>query len=119
MIWRLKNMWPPESSSQMSNLRCLPTCDPFGRPILVVKAILLDKENKSLRRSIIKAFEQLRIYLKILYDGTRDTGGEPPLQYVALLDLSLLSLRSIVRNSYTKVFFHSDITALEYSIRLI
>ena len=111
MIWRLKNMWPLESSSRMSNLRCLPTYDPFGRPILVVKAISLDKDTKSLKRSIIKAFEQLRIYLKVLYDGTKDA-GVPPLQYVALLDLSLFSLQSIVRNSYVEVFFHSDGTVL-------
>jgi hypothetical protein len=117
VIWRLKNMWPQESSSQMSNLRCLPTYDPFGRPILVVKAIPLDKDTKSLRRSIIKAFEQLRIYLKVLYDGKN--AGEPPLQYVALVDLGLLSLQSIVRNSCAKVFFHSEVTALEYSVGVI
>lgn len=105
MIWRLKNMWPLESSSQLSNLHCLPTYDPFGRPILVVKAVFLDKDTKSLRRSVIKAFEQLRIYLKVLYDGTKDAGGEPPLQYVALLDLSLLSLQSVVRKFYAIFFF--------------
>lgn len=112
MIWRLKHMWPLESSSPMSNLHCLPTYDPFGRPILLVKAIPLDKDTKTLKRSIIKAFEQLRIYLKVLYDGIKDA-GEPPLQYVILLDLSLLSLQSIVRNSYVKVFFHSDVTVLQ------
>ena len=111
-------MWPLESSSPMSNLRCLPTYDPFGRPILVIKAIPLDKDTKLLRRSIIKAFEQLRIYLKVLYDRTKNA-GEPPLQYVALLDLSLLSLQSIVRNSHVKVFFHSNVTALEYSVTVI
>ena len=83
----------------MPNLCFLPTYDPFGRPILVVKAIPLDKDTKLLKPSIIKAFEHLRIHLKVLYDGTKDT-GEPPFQYVALLDLSLLSLQSIVRNFY-------------------
>ena len=119
MIWRLKNMWPLEISSPMSSLRCLPTYDPFGRPILVVKAIRPDKDTKSLKRSIVKAFEQLRIYLKVLYEGTKDT-GEPPLQYVVLLDLSLLSLQSMVRNSYMKVLFHSDVTVLlEYSVTVV
>ena len=111
VIWRLKNMWPLESSSPMSNLRCLPTYDPFGRPILVVKAIPLDKDTELLKRSIIKTFEQLRIYLKVLYDGTKDA-REPPLQYVVLLDLSLLSLQSVVRNSYVKVFLYSNATVL-------
>ena len=118
MIWRLKNMWPLEFPSPMSNLRCLPSFDPFGRPIVVVKMLPVDKDTKSLKRSIIGAFEQLRIYLKVLYNGTKDA-GEPPLQYVALLDLSLLSLQSIVRNSFVKVIFHSDVTALEYSVRVI
>ena len=103
MIWRMKTMWPLESPSPMSNLRCLPTYDPFGRPIFVIKAIRLDKDTKSLKRMIIKAFEQLRIYLKVLYDGTKDA-AEPPLQYVLLLDLCLLSLQSIVRNSLCESF---------------
>jgi hypothetical protein len=111
VIWRLNNIWPLEPSSPMSNLRCLPTCDPFGRPILIIKAIPLDKDSdtKSLKHFIIKAFEQLRIYLKVLYDGTKDV-REPTLQYVTLLDLRQLSLQSIVRNSYVKAFFHSNVT---------
>lgn len=82
----------------MYNLRCLPTCDPFGRPILVIKAVPLDEDTESQKRFIIKAFEQMRIYLKVLYDGTTDV-REPTLQYVVLLDLSQLSLQSIVRDS--------------------
>ena len=114
MIWRLENIWPLEPSSLMSNLRCLPTYDPFGRPILVIKAIPPDKDSdtKSQKHSIIKAFEQLRIYLKVLYDGTKDV-REPTLQYMALLDLRQLSLQSIVRNSYVKGFFHSNVTIFQ------
>jgi retinaldehyde-binding protein 1 len=102
-------MWPLEPSPPMSNLRCLPTHDPFGRPILVINAIPLDKDTKLQKRFIIKAFEQLRIYLKVLYDGKKDV-REPTLQYVALLDLGQLSLQSVVRNSYVKAFFHSNVT---------
>lgn len=111
MIWRLKNIWPPEPLSPISSLRCLPAYDPFGRPILVVRAILLDKDTKLHKRSIIKAFEHLRIYLKVLYDGTKDV-SEPTLQYVALLDLHQLSLQKIVRNSYVKAFLHSNASIL-------
>lgn len=95
----------------MSNLHCLPAYDPFGRPILVVKAIPLDEDTKSQKRFIIKAFEQLRIYLKGLYDQTRDVKA-PTLQYMALLDLHRLSLQSIVRNSYVEAFLYSDVTIL-------
>ena len=95
MIWRLKNIWPLEPLSPLSNLRCLAAYDPFGRPILIIKAIPPDRDIKSQKRSIVKVFEQMRIYLKVLYDGTKDV-REPILQYVALLDLRQLSLQSIV-----------------------
>jgi len=103
VIWRLNNMWPPEPSSPMPNLHCLPAFDPFGRPILVIKVVPLDEDIKSQKRFITKAFEQLRIYLKVLYDGAKDV-RKPTLQYVALLDLCQLSLQSIVRNFHANAY---------------
>ena len=108
----MSNIWPPESSSPISNLHCLPTYDPFGRPILVIKVIPLDEDIKSQKRFIIQAFERLRIYLKCLCDTAEDI-KEPTLQYVALLDLQQLSLQGLVRDSYVKAFFHSDVTILQ------
>lgn len=87
----------------MPNLHCLPAFDPFGRPILVIKVVPLDEDIKSQKRFITKAFEQLRIYLKVLYDGAKDV-RKPTLQYVALLDLCQLSLQSIVRNFHANAY---------------
>jgi len=93
VIWRLNNMWPLEPPSPIPNLHCLPAYDPFGRPILVIKVIPLE-DTISQKHLIIKAFEQFRIYLKVLCDGVKDA-REPTLQYVALLDLHQLSLQNI------------------------
>lgn len=106
VIWRLNNMWPLEPPSPIPNLHCLPAYDPFGRPILLIKVIPLE-DTISQKHLIIKAFEQLRIYLKVLCDEVKDA-REPTLQYVALLDLHQLSLHNIVRSFYVKAFFHSD-----------
>jgi retinaldehyde-binding protein 1 len=43
---------------------------------------------------LVHAFENLRLHLKELYDGSED--DNPTLQYAVLLDLNMLSLQSIV-----------------------
>ncbi|KAF9482205.1 CRAL/TRIO domain-containing protein [Pholiota conissans] len=96
LIWRLSNIWPLEPPSLIPNLRCLPTDirDRFGRAILVIETTPVDESIDSQKRSIIQAFEQLRLHLRKLYDNSEDHRN-PPLQYVALLDLKQISLQSM------------------------
>ncbi|KAF8971084.1 CRAL-TRIO domain-containing protein [Flammula alnicola] len=102
LLWRLSNLWPVEPPSLIPNLRCLPTDirDRFGRPIVVVEASPVNETVEAQKRSVIRAFEQLRIHLKRLYDSSQDH-RRPPLQYVLLLDLGQLSLQSINIDLFT------------------
>lgn len=52
----------------------------------------------------MRAFEILRIHLKKLYEMSEDN-EKPSLQYVALLDLSQLSLQSLVSSSLSRFYF--------------
>jgi len=60
--------------------------------------VAVDESTESQKLFIVQAFETLRIHLKKLYETSED-GEKPSLQYVALLDLSRLSLQSLVRSS--------------------
>ncbi|KAH9485075.1 hypothetical protein JR316_0001981 [Psilocybe cubensis] len=102
LLWRLDNLWPIEPPKSIPNLHCLPADirDPLGRPILVVEMSAVDESLDSQKRSIIQAFEQLRLHLRKLYDSS-DDDARPPLQYVVLLDLSQLSLHSINIDLFT------------------
>ncbi|PPR01708.1 hypothetical protein CVT24_001583 [Panaeolus cyanescens] len=96
LIWRLKNLWPPAPLTEIPNFHCLPPgiCDPLGRPILIIHVAPVNKDVEAQKQDIIQAFERLRIHLQMLHDQCL-AGTEPPLQYVALLDLSQLSFQSI------------------------
>ncbi|KAF8160690.1 CRAL-TRIO domain-containing protein [Crassisporium funariophilum] len=96
LIWRLNNLWPLVPPSSIPNLHCLPDgiYDPLGRPILVIEVVPLDNDTELQKRFILQAFEQLRIHLKYLYEVSEGR-REPPLQYVALLDLRSLSFQSL------------------------
>ena len=102
LVWRLSNLWPTELPSRIPNVHCLPTDirDRFGRAVLVIQTTPMDKTVDSQKRSIVLAFEQLRIHLRRLYDGSEDHRN-PPLQYMVLLDLSQLSLQSLVSTRFT------------------
>lgn len=102
LIWRLANLWPTEPPSRIPNVHCLPTDirDRFGRAVLVIETVPVDETMDSQKRSIILAFEQLRIHLRRLYDRSEDHRN-PPLQYMVLLDLSQLSLQSLVSTCFT------------------
>ncbi|KAF9527318.1 CRAL-TRIO domain-containing protein [Crepidotus variabilis] len=92
--WRLENLWPPHRQARIPNFYCLPAKirDPFGRPILVIRLVGVDN-SESLRTQIVEIFEQLRLFLRQLYDESPN--GIPTLQFVVLLDLGELSLRAI------------------------
>ncbi|KAF8902909.1 CRAL-TRIO domain-containing protein [Gymnopilus junonius] len=102
LLWRLDNLWPIESPISIPNLHCLPSNirDPFGRPILVLEVNPVDVTQDLLKRFLIRAFEQLRLHLKKLYDDSEDN-LRPPLQYIALFDLSQLSFQSINIDLFT------------------
>ncbi|PPQ84585.1 hypothetical protein CVT25_015788 [Psilocybe cyanescens] len=102
LLWRLDNLWPLEPPKSIPNLHCLPSDirDPLGRPILAVEVVAVDESLDSQKRSIIQAFEQLRLHLKKLYDNSEDD-ARPPLQYVILLDLRQLSFQSINIDLFT------------------
>jgi len=69
----------------------------------VFEIVAMDESVESQKRFILLAFETLRIHLKNLYEISEDN-RIPALQYVALLDLSRLSLQSLVRFSISTDF---------------
>ncbi|RDB25475.1 Protein real-time [Hypsizygus marmoreus] len=96
LIWRLNNLWPLEGRSlPIPMIHCLPgnAHDPFGRPILVIETLPLDIDLDAIRPLILRTFERLRAHLKCLND-TLMAPEKPTLQYIVLLDLQGLSLRS-------------------------
>jgi hypothetical protein len=106
----LTNLWPVEPRLAIPNLHCLPDNirDPFGRPVLVLEVVAVDESTESQKLFIMRAFETLRIHLKKLYEMSEDN-EKPSLQYVALLDLSQLSLQSLVSSSIPVDFISSFI----------
>lgn len=79
------------------SVRCLPNgvTDPLGRPIIVIRFVPFDKDSLDYKPIVYRAFEQLRSHL---YDqfSMLDDKSEPALQYVILLDLKELSMKTIV-----------------------
>ncbi|KDR75091.1 hypothetical protein GALMADRAFT_122666 [Galerina marginata CBS 339.88] len=102
LLWRFENLWPVELPFPIPTVHCLPSDirDPFGRPILVVELIPVGEALDSQKRFLIRAFEQLRLHLKKVYDLSEDD-PRPPLQYVVLLDLRQLSFQSINIDFFT------------------
>ncbi|KAF9010630.1 CRAL-TRIO domain-containing protein [Cyathus striatus] len=94
LIWRLEHLWPLTSQTPISNVHCLPvgSGDPFGRPILVIKASAFNQDSSTSKTLIIRLCEKLRIHLKHLHDIRE---GDPPLQYVVLLDLRDAAIQSL------------------------
>ena len=86
---------------------CLPDyCrDPFGHPVIVVRATPLVEESSDdvvessddFRVALILTLDRLRIHLRdINYDREGDIEKDVVLQYVVLLDLEGVSIKSIV-----------------------
>lgn len=96
MIWRFHSLPPLNVAPPSPFLRCLPPNirDPFDRPILVVQLSGLSESTEDLRPVLLRNTELLRLHLSKL-NASGDTA--PVLQYVALLDISGVSLSSLVR----------------------
>ncbi|KAF5380370.1 hypothetical protein D9615_004739 [Tricholomella constricta] len=107
LVWRLSNLWPLGDSGPTPVLHCLPenAHDPFGRPILLVEVLPLDVTSDALKPKIVQTFERLRRHLRNLNASATTTS--PILQYIVLLDLQGLSLKSF------------DIEVLSWTIREI
>ncbi|KAG5646253.1 hypothetical protein DXG03_004080 [Asterophora parasitica] len=110
-------------------LHCLPANahDPFGRPILLVELLPLDVTPDAVKPKIVQTFERLRRHLRDL--NASATAPSPILQYVVLLDLQGLSLKSFVNlsalsagslNGYSTAHSRSqDVEVLSWTIREI
>ncbi|KAF5380237.1 hypothetical protein D9757_008219 [Collybiopsis confluens] len=94
LLWRCKNLWPPEPEPSLSRVHLLPTDvrDPFGRPILVIRAVGFNDSEESYFPLLIRAMEQFRLRLNKLNDVSHPI---PVLQYVVLLDVKELSVQTL------------------------
>ncbi|KNZ82196.1 hypothetical protein J132_06268 [Termitomyces sp. J132] len=102
LVWRLKNLWPliHLAPTPLSMIHCLPKSarDPFGRPILLVKAIPLKTTSKNVKSNVIELFEGLRCHLK---DINADSTTLPIFQYMIILDIKETSLRTFDLDLFT------------------
>ncbi|KAF9462463.1 CRAL-TRIO domain-containing protein [Collybia nuda] len=96
LIWRFSNLWPVGPSQSMPIMHCLPgwVRDPFGRPILVIKAVSTNGDSGTLKARVIQTFERLRILMK--HFVAEETSGPqlPTLQYIILVDLKEFSYKN-------------------------
>ncbi|KII92678.1 hypothetical protein PLICRDRAFT_37455 [Plicaturopsis crispa FD-325 SS-3] len=102
LLWRINDLQPALSEPASNIIHCLPTSirDPYGRPILVIRASDFGSGVGDPKALLLATFERLRILLKGLSDEgewtTHGTRPPPPvLQYVVLLDLKGVSVQSI------------------------
>ncbi|KAJ3713209.1 CRAL-TRIO domain-containing protein [Lentinula raphanica] len=95
LLWRLRELWPPEPEIPLSRVHFLPmdTRDPFGRPIIVIRATRLNENLDSYIPVLIRAMEQFRLRLKALNDASHQ--GSPILQFIVLLDVEHLSVQNL------------------------
>lgn len=117
LVWRLDHLKPilkfvdaDPSSSHEYLARCLPNDmrDPFGRPILVVRAVDFECSSTSeadvLKSRVLAQMEALRLHLA---DVAKVQKERPPtLQFVILLDLAGVSVQKAVRVRITPRFWH-------------
>ncbi|KIK69267.1 hypothetical protein GYMLUDRAFT_642466 [Collybiopsis luxurians FD-317 M1] len=116
LLWRFKNLWPPDPDtlpSPLSRVYFLPTDvrDPFGRPILVIRAAPLaggstdhssSSEDTNYFSLLIHAMEHFRLRLNELNCNGAAASNQmnqiqtpPVLQYVVLLDVKELSVQTL------------------------
>jgi len=81
----------------MSIIHCLPSNirDPFGRPILIIKAPTSFGDDVSASKlTISQMVEQLRVHLQFLDSETVEDTEQPALQYIAIVDLRAMSIQT-------------------------
>lgn len=82
------------SSFEPPFIQCLPqdVHDVFGRPVLLVRLSRLSDASLASKQEIVRAHEEMR--KRLWTDGDH---GAPILQFVTLLDLKNVAMRSMVR----------------------
>lgn len=87
-------------------LHCLPltACDPYGRPLVVVKLSKLFEPSEDVRTTLIYYMELLRLNLEAV-NAANDEDRHPILQYVALLDIGGISVQNVVCISSCRLRF--------------
>jgi hypothetical protein len=95
LLWRLSNLRSPLEQITTSFLQCLPShiLDPFDRPIIVLKMVAFNQASDAIKPWVLHVFELLRLNLERL---NGNSGTNPVLQYIVLLDLEGLLLQSLV-----------------------
>lgn len=110
LIWRLELLPPLASDPPSPYLLCLPTlnCDPFGRPIIVIQLAKLLESTQNLQCLIIHHVELMRLHLVRLNEMrvVQQIDPVPVLQYVALLDISGMSLNGVQMIELLNWFVH-------------
>ncbi|GBE80468.1 CRAL-TRIO domain-containing protein [Sparassis latifolia] len=101
IAWRIRELPHPIPGPPTSLLRCFPSaaCDPFGRPIVLLKLATMTEALGDVRQSIINSMEILRLHLmKVnVKVSTEDPVPRPVLQCVMLLDVDGVSLHNLQR----------------------
>ena len=96
-MWRLNHLHPSSGHPALSKFHVLPNPDPFGRPIILLKVADLVDLSEVARDTFVPTMEILRRHLQQLNDDRiffRES--QPLLQYVVILDVAGLSIRSVV-----------------------
>lgn len=98
LSWRM-SVLPRQISRPPSFLQCLPTeaCDPFGRPVIIIKLSAFPKTRDHVRPTLVAWTELLRLHIQFLNTRHESDGtpARPVLQYVVLLDLLGVSLNTL------------------------
>src|SRR5438477_5556754 len=98
LVWRLNNLRSHFKNPPLSKFHVLSNPDPFGRPIILLRVSDLLGLAGNMKDMFIPTMERLREHLKQFNDDRLFFGEtQPVLQYVVLLDVAGLSIRSIVR----------------------
>jgi hypothetical protein len=114
LLWRLRSLPPPipsQTASILPTLHVLPSSalDPLGRPIIILKVLELaqlrvadKREQERILEHTLQLLDTLRLHLNNLTTRGRTkpenlSSKIPTLQYTLILDVSNVSMRTIVR----------------------
>ena len=118
LVWRLNHLHSKFRCLALSRFHVLANPDPFGRPIILLKVADLLELPEIGKDLFVPTMEILRGHLQQLNDDRLFFGEtQPILQYVVILDVAGLSIRSIV--SFLDSFPESLRTMCIQSVDLI
>ncbi|KAI0318889.1 CRAL-TRIO domain-containing protein [Amylostereum chailletii] len=98
LVWRLTT--PLTLENRRTTLRLLHPLSPLaqdflGRPVVVLRLAVLDQCQEDIKTYMLCTLELLRIQLSALNTIRESEGASPILQYVLLVDMAGVSLRTI------------------------